>query len=181
MKCKKKTPGEDGINSDIFQRAYKQFPNLTNTLYNECPRQDCFPKRWNRIKVIPIAKPRKEYTTDPSNFRPISLINVGGKVLEKILINRIMHHAYTNNLLNYNQFGFTPTKSTIDTAMTVTEFVEDGLREGLITILVSLDVKWASDAAWWSSILKNLKDFNCPRNLYLLTYLLHGARSFLRS
>jgi hypothetical protein len=80
-----------------------------------------------------------------------------------------MHHAYTNNLLNHNQFGFTPKESTTDTAMTVKEFVEDGLREGLITILVSLDVKGASDAAWWPSILKTLKDFNCPRNLYYLT------------
>jgi len=50
-------------------------------------------------------------TTDQSKFRPISLINVGGKVLEKILINIIINNAYTNNLLNQNQFGFTPKKS----------------------------------------------------------------------
>jgi len=58
-----------------------------------------------------------------------------------------MHHAYTNNL-NQNQFGFTPKKSTTDAAKTVKEFVADGLREGLITILVSLDAKGAFDAAW---------------------------------
>jgi hypothetical protein len=33
-----KASGEDGITSDIFQRAYKQFPNFINTLYNECLR-----------------------------------------------------------------------------------------------------------------------------------------------
>jgi hypothetical protein len=48
----KKAPGEDGITSDIFQCAYKQFPNLINTLYNECLRQGCFPKRWKRAKVL---------------------------------------------------------------------------------------------------------------------------------
>jgi hypothetical protein len=109
-------------------------------MYNECLWQGCFPKRWKRIKVIPITKPGKEDTTDPSKFGPISLINVGGKVLEKILINRIMHHVYTNNFLNGNQFGFTPKKSTTDAAITVKEFVEDVLREGLITAPVSLDV-----------------------------------------
>jgi len=87
--------------------------------------------------------------------------------LEKILINIIGHHVYTNNLLNRNQFGFNPQKSTTDAAMTVKQFVEDGLREGLVTILVSLDVKGALDAAWWPSIL-TLKDFNCQRNLYYL-------------
>jgi len=104
-----------------------------------------------------------------SKLRPISLVNVGGKVLEKTLIYRIMHHVHMNNLLKHNQFGFTPKKSTTDAAMTVKEFIEEGLRKGLITILVRLDVKGAFDAAWWPSILTALKDFNCPRNLYYLT------------
>ena len=90
----KKAPGENGITSDIFQHSYKQFPNLINTLYNECLRQECFLKKWKRVKVIPITKLAKEDKMDPSKFRPISLIN-GGKVLEKILITRIMHHVYT--------------------------------------------------------------------------------------
>jgi hypothetical protein len=80
-----------------------------------------------------------------------------------------MHHVYMNNLLNHNQFGFTPKKSTTDAAMAVKEFVEEGLRQGFITILVSLDVRGAFDATWWSRILKTLKDFNCPRNVYCLT------------
>ena len=79
----KKAPRKDGITCDIFQHAYKQFPNLVNTLYNKCLRQGCFPKRWKRVKVIPITKPDKEDATDPSKFRTISLINVEGKVLEK--------------------------------------------------------------------------------------------------
>jgi hypothetical protein len=45
IKCKK-APGDDRITSDIFQRAYKQFPNFINTLYNECLRQGYFLKRW---------------------------------------------------------------------------------------------------------------------------------------
>jgi hypothetical protein len=73
-----------------------------------------------------------------------------------------MHHAYTNNL-NQNQYGFPPKKSTTDAAVMVKEFVEDGLREGLITILVHLDVKGAFDAEWWPSILMTPKDFNCTK------------------
>jgi hypothetical protein len=133
------------------------------------PKTGLLSEEMERLKIIPITKPGKEDTTDPSKFRTISLINVGGKVLEKTLINKIMYHAYTNKHLNHNQFGFTPNKSTTDAAMTVKEVVEDGLREGLITILVSLDVKGAFDAEWWPSILMTLKDFNCPKNLYYLT------------
>ena len=84
-----------------------------------------------------------------------------------------MHYVYTNDLLNHNQFGFTPKKSTTDATMPVKQFAEEWLRQGLITILVSLDVKRAFDAAWWPCILKKLQDFNCPRNLYYL------AKSYL--
>jgi hypothetical protein len=35
--------------------------------------------------------------------------------------------------------------------------------------MVSLDVKGAFDAAWWPSILSNLRDLRCPKNLYILT------------
>ena len=96
-----------------------------------------------------------------SKFGPINLINVGGRVLEQMLINRIMHHAYSNNLFNHDHFGFTPRKSATDAALAVKEYLEDGMREGHIAILVSLDVKGAFDAVWWPSSLKTLKELNC--------------------
>ena len=67
---------------------------------------------------------------DVSNFRPISLINVGVKVLGKLLINRIMHYVYSNNLLNTNQYGFAPKKSTIDATLAVKEYIEEWFRQG---------------------------------------------------
>jgi len=42
-----------------------------------------------------------------------------------------MHHVYTNDLVNQNQFGFTPKKSTTDAAMAVKEFAVEGLKQGL--------------------------------------------------
>ena len=65
--------------------------------------------------------------------------------------------------------------------MTVKEFVEEGLRQGLITIVVSRDVKGAFDAAWWPSVLKTLKYFNCPRNLYYLTNSYFSQRTAVMS
>jgi hypothetical protein len=73
---------------------------------------------------------------------------VGGKVLEKLLMNRMMHYIYRNNLLNTNQYGFTPKKSTTDATLAVKEYIEEGFRQGHISILVSLDVKGSLDAAW---------------------------------
>jgi hypothetical protein len=122
----KKAPGEDGITGEIFKHAFNIFPKGITAMYNGCLEQGVFPTRWKRAKIIPISKPGKEKNLEVSKYRPISLINIGGKVLEKALINRINHHVYTTDYLNHNQFDFTPQKSTIDAVMPVTDFIEEG-------------------------------------------------------
>jgi hypothetical protein len=53
--------------------------------------------------------------------------------------------------------------------MAVKEFVQEGLSKGEITATVSLDVERAFSSAGWPSVLKNLQESGCPRNLYNLT------------
>lgn len=161
-----KAPGEEGITNDILLRAFKILPKFITSLFNSCVRSGCFPKRWKRAKTVPIIKYWKENSSQVSKFRPISLISTGGKMLENALINGIMHHANTNNLLNRNQYGFTPQAGTIDAAMSINDFVEASLEAGQIVVLVSLDVRGAFDAAWWPAILNTLQELHCPRNLY---------------
>jgi hypothetical protein len=72
---------------------------------------------WKIAKVIPVTKPAKENILDPSKYCPISLLNMGDKILEKLLINRINHHLYKHELLTNRQFGFTPQRNTNDSTM----------------------------------------------------------------
>jgi len=80
-------------------------------------RSGCFPKNWKIAKIIPIAKPDREDSLNPSKYRPVSLLNIGGKVIEKLLIKRIMCYLYRTDFLNENQYGFTSQKSMIDAGM----------------------------------------------------------------
>ena len=164
-----KCPGEDGMTSKILLEVYKNYPKCVTAVYNTCLTRGYFPKQWKRSKVIPIIKPGKEECSEVTKFRPISLLNIGGKVLEKLLITRIMHHAHKRNFLKDNQFGFTPQKGTVDAIMAVKQYIEEGLKEGEYAVVVSLDVQGAFDAAWWPSILNALREFGCPSNLYDLT------------
>ena len=164
-----KAPGEDGLNRDILLKIFKRFPTFFTELYNQCLRKGYFPKLWKRSIVLPIVKPGKEGSMEVTKYRPISLLNVGGKVLEKLLIDRINHHVFSNSLLNENQYGFRPQKSTTDAALTVKGFARESLQQKKCVILVSLDVRGAFDAAWWPSILSNLRNLRCPKNLYDLS------------
>jgi hypothetical protein len=155
----------DGITSGgIFLRKFNKFPRLVTAIYNQCLKRGCFPRRWKTEKIIPITNAGKENSMEPSKYRPISLLNIGGNVLEKLLINRINHHMYIGS-----QYGFTPQKSTTDAAMEAKKFIEQELETREVVIMTSLDVKGSFDAAWWPSILKGLKDSECPRNLYYLS------------
>jgi hypothetical protein len=98
-------------------------------------------------------------------------------VLEKLLNNGINHHVFSQGFMNKNKYGFTPQKGTIDATMTVKAFVKEGLAAGEVIVLVSLDVRGAFDAAWWSGILKELRACGCPKNLYELTELLFPAHN----
>jgi len=73
------------------------------------------------------------------------LINTAGKVLEKLLIKRIMHHLHKTEFLNEKAYSFTPQKNTIDAAMEARKFIEPQLEKGRIVLMVSLEVRGAFD------------------------------------
>ena len=82
------------------------------------------------------------------------------------MIDRILHHVHSSVGLNSNQYGFIPQRGTVDAAMAV---IEENLKQKNCTSVVSLDVRGAFDAAWWPSIVRNLKELKCPKNLFNLS------------
>ena len=88
-------------------------------MYNQCLKTGVFPKIWKVTKIVPVIKPGKENSKEATKYRPISLINICGKILDKLVIDRVMHHLHKEGLLSKNQFGFTPQKCTTDAIMEV--------------------------------------------------------------
>ncbi|KAK9680399.1 hypothetical protein QE152_g39119 [Popillia japonica] len=89
-----KAPGKNGITSEILLTIYTIFLLFLTEVYNQCLIKTYFPKEWKESIIVPIIKLGKKISEDVSKYHPISLINVGGKVLEKLLINRIMAYTY---------------------------------------------------------------------------------------
>jgi hypothetical protein len=74
-------------------------------------------------------------------------LNVGGKVLQKLLNDITNHHVFSNSLLNEIQYGFLLQKSTVDVAMAAKVFVRGNLQQNKYVVMISLDVKGAFDVA----------------------------------
>jgi len=88
----KKARGLNRITNEIVKFVFEAIPKTMTQLYNECLRTGHFPEKWKIAKVLMIAKPGREEASDPSLYTSISLLNTEGKILEKLLIKKIMHH-----------------------------------------------------------------------------------------
>jgi hypothetical protein len=107
----KKAPGTDGITVEEYKSVFEIFPEYVTAMYNSCLNRGIFPKRWKTAKMIPIVKPGKEVSDEPSKFHPINLLNVGGKVLEKLLINRINHQINSQTLMSETSTASCPKRA----------------------------------------------------------------------
>ena len=106
------------------------------------------PKIWRKAKVIAVEKPGK----DPSlaaNYRPISLLSVCYKLLERLAL---QHISPTIGLLSPDQAGFWKGRSTCDQVAALTTFIENGFQQNLKTGAVFLDLTAAYDTVWHSDL-----------------------------
>jgi len=143
----KKAPGEDGIAGAIYKIAFELFPTLTYTIYNECLRTGCFPKKWKTSQNNSTNKTRQGKNKGRFKVQTNKFNKCRRQSPRENTYQQNFHYVYSNNLLNKNQFGFTPRKSTTDATLAVKDYIDEGIRQGHITILISLDVRGAFDAA----------------------------------
>ena len=68
------------------------------------------PPPWKLANVTPVFKKGNKQLI--KNYRPVSLLPICGKILEKIIFNNLYSYFHTNNLLTKNQSGFRPGDST---------------------------------------------------------------------
>ena len=69
-----------------------------------------YPGIWKSANVTPIFKKGDKQLI--TNYRPISLLPICGKILEKMIFNNLYSYLYANNLITKNQSGFRPGDST---------------------------------------------------------------------
>lgn len=161
----KRAPGLDHLTSDIYLRVAMWFPIEITGIMNCSLRLQYFPKMWKMATAKIILKPGKDNYHQLSSFRLIGLINVFGKLLERLITNRLMYHLESTHSSVPNQYGFKNQKSTVLAINSALDIIRTAKTNGDQVIAVSLDIKAAFDRAWWPAIFRRLRDVNCPRNL----------------
>ena len=150
-----KAAGFDGLSSNIIIDAYDSFKNILFHVFKVSIKQGTFPDSLKIAKVTPIFKSGAK--DNVSNYRPISILPVFSKVLERIMYNRVYNHLDSKGLLYEKQFGFQRNNSTEHAILQLTRDITSSFEKGEYTLGIFIDLSKACDTAGHQILIKKLQ------------------------
>ena len=126
-------------------------------IFKNCIDTGTFPDIWKRSDIIPVHKKGDKQIVD--NYRPVSLLPIFGKILEKPLFNSIMDFLEENNLLNSNQSGFMLNDSCESQPLSIVHDIYSSFDcyPSLEVRGIFLDISKAFDRVWHEGLIYKIQ------------------------
>ena len=119
------------------------------------------PQAWRTATIIPFLKKDQQAV---SSYRPIALTSTIGKLLERLIVNRLSWWLEAKSLLSPWQAGFRKRRCTTDQCLRLSQFVSDGFQSTNKerTVLMLFDYSKAYDTVWRTGLLQKMLDIGIP-------------------
>ena len=172
-----KAPGNDGIFNLVLKKLSNKAYRHLAAIFTRCFELDYFPTRWKQGKIIPIPKPGKD-PTNPSSYRPISLLSAVSKVFERLILYRLLEFVEEHNIFAPEQFGFRKGHSAVHQLVRVENFIHRNKMLSNNTAMALLDVEKAFDNVWHDGLIHKMVQANIPGYLTRIIRNYLGNRTF---
>lgn len=148
-------PGYDNLSADFLKENITALKTPLLHIVNTSLTSGNFPEHFKVAKVIPLFKAQD--VTSKNNFRPISLLSVFAKVLEKIVKDQLTKYLDINNILPDSQYGFRQSKNISDALFDLNRDLNNAISSNKRCMLVFLDLAKAFDTVDRKILLNKLK------------------------
>nr|XP_047141507.1 uncharacterized protein LOC124816378 [Hydra vulgaris] len=152
---KNKATGADDINCNIILNCFEQLKDILFKVFSASINQGIFPEQLKIAKITPIFKEGDRAII--SNYRPISILPIFSKILERIMYNRVYDYFQCNNLLYSNQFGFKKHNSTEHAIIQFVRKISKSFENSQYTLGIFIDLSKAFDTVDHTILLHKLK------------------------
>ena len=136
------TPGPDKFLWNHLKIIFKDNECLDTFIWvaNACINLGYWPSHFKISTMIVIPKPNKKLYDSPKSFRPIVLFNTMGKLLKKVIGERLQFNAVSNDFIHPSQLGSLKFKSTINTGVALMHAIQTGWAKDLTTSTLIFDI-----------------------------------------
>ena len=139
-----KAPGYDKISARVLKDSCESIAPVISRLVNNSFKMAAFPKAWKIAEVIPI--PKEGNSEEPANNRPISLLPILSKVIERLAHKQFVEFLTMHDKLSTYQSGNRKMYSTETALINVTDNILKAIDEKSASLLVLLDMSKLSTA-----------------------------------
>ena len=166
-----KATGNDSVPSRVLKQCAPVLALPLSRLFSLCIRHGTQPSMWKIANVVPVHK--KQSRSEMRNYRPVSLLSVLSKVMEKIVNTSIMNHLEKENLLSSHQFGFRAGLGAADLLTGLSHEWLTSINAGESVRVLAVDIAGAFDKVSHVGVLHKLRSYGIHGALHrwLTNYL----------
>jgi hypothetical protein len=171
-----KAPGPDAIPAEVYKNGGRLLTQTLTQLFQSIWTEKKIPQEMKDASIVHLYK-KKGNRQQCDNHRGISLLSIAGKILARIILNRLITHLEQKSLLPESQCGFRKDRGTVDMIFAARQLQEKCREQNVGLFMTFVDLTKAFDCVCREGLWLIMAKFGCPDTLIKIVREFHDGMS----